>query len=192
MLPEQAANWAYPQPDMGDEEMAFCLVTGLLGRFYLSGYLNKMTPAQLDLVRHAVIAAKSMRGVIRTALPFWPLGMPEWDAPTVVLGLSDGGTRLISVWDRAGTGGEIVVPIPDLRGGQEVQVSTVFPTSLSAWGTRWDGERGTLGVFNPGKAPAARVFRLELAGQRARNAGSSRVWDGGVLVRTGQKVRSQR
>ena len=37
MLPEQAASWAYPQPEMSDEEAAFCLVTGLLGRFYLSG-----------------------------------------------------------------------------------------------------------------------------------------------------------
>ena len=28
MLPEQAANWAYPQPDMTDEQIAFTLCTG--------------------------------------------------------------------------------------------------------------------------------------------------------------------
>src|SRR5699024_12300749 len=42
MLPEQAANWAYPQPGMTREEVAFCLVTGLLGRFFLSGHLNEL------------------------------------------------------------------------------------------------------------------------------------------------------
>ena len=27
--PSRPANWAYPQPEMNDEEIAFCLVTGL-------------------------------------------------------------------------------------------------------------------------------------------------------------------
>ena len=37
ILPEQAANWAYPQPQMTDEEIAFTMCTGLAGRLYLSG-----------------------------------------------------------------------------------------------------------------------------------------------------------
>ena len=37
MLPEMAASWAYPQPEMTQEESSFTLVTGLAGRFYLSG-----------------------------------------------------------------------------------------------------------------------------------------------------------
>jgi alpha-galactosidase len=37
MTPEQAANWAYPQPEFTDDEIAFTLCTGLLGRLYLSG-----------------------------------------------------------------------------------------------------------------------------------------------------------
>ena len=32
MLPEQAGNWAYPQAWMGDEEIAYTMVTGLSGR----------------------------------------------------------------------------------------------------------------------------------------------------------------
>ena len=54
MLPEQAASWAYPQPEMTDEEVAFCLVTGLLGRFYVSGHLNHMDDARRALVAEAV------------------------------------------------------------------------------------------------------------------------------------------
>ena len=68
LLPEQAASWAYPQPEMSDEEIAFCLVTGLLGRFYLSGYLNKMTTSQLRLVSEAVVAAKALRGDLITSV----------------------------------------------------------------------------------------------------------------------------
>src|SRR5919202_1233446 len=37
VLPEQAASWAYPQPDMSPEEIAFTLCTGLAGRAFLSG-----------------------------------------------------------------------------------------------------------------------------------------------------------
>ena len=51
MLPEQAGNWAYPQAWMSDEEIAFTMVTGLSGRLYLSGFLDRMAPAQLELVQ---------------------------------------------------------------------------------------------------------------------------------------------
>jgi alpha-galactosidase len=32
ILPEQAGNWAYPQPDMTDEEIIFAMAAGLAGR----------------------------------------------------------------------------------------------------------------------------------------------------------------
>ena len=41
ILPEQAGNWAYPQPSMSHEEIAFTMVTGLSGRLYLSGFLDR-------------------------------------------------------------------------------------------------------------------------------------------------------
>ena len=84
LLPEQAANWAYPQPEMSDEEVAFCLVTGLLGRFYVSGYLNRMNERQRGMVAAAVRAAKSLRPSIVGAHPYWPSGLPGWTDAWVI------------------------------------------------------------------------------------------------------------
>ncbi|MGR9902786.1 hypothetical protein ACUOGF_23015, partial [Escherichia coli] len=69
ILPEQAASWAYPQPEMDAEESAFCLVTGLLGRFYVSGHLNLMTRAQRHRVAEAITVAKELRAEIAGSHP---------------------------------------------------------------------------------------------------------------------------
>lgn len=51
VLPEQAGNWAYPQPSMSQEEIAFTMVTGLSGRLYLSGRIDAMDEHQADRCR---------------------------------------------------------------------------------------------------------------------------------------------
>lgn len=159
MLPEQAASWAYPQPEMNDEEIAFCLVTGLLGRFYLSGYLNNMTDPQRQRVRAAVDTAKSLREHISTSTPVWPLGLPRWDDTWVALGLRSDGTDLVSVW-RRGPSNATVLHLPHLA-GEDVEVETIFPADLAPWATTWDKAAGTLNVHVSDTAGvAARTLRL--------------------------------
>ncbi|MCM6763826.1 alpha-galactosidase [Rathayibacter sp. ZW T2_19] len=160
LLPEQAASWAYPQADMDDEEIAFCLVTGLLGRYYLSGYLNRMSEPQLALVHEAVAAAKSLRAAISSATPRWPLGLPGWTDDAIALALRTDGEHLVSVWRRAGSE-DIVLHLPELT-GRDVAVSVVFPATLAAWGTEWDPATGRLTVRPTGSGPSARTFRLSL------------------------------
>jgi alpha-galactosidase len=78
MLPEQAGNWAYPQEWMSDEEIAFTMVTGLSGRLYLSGFLDRMAPAQLELIREATGLFKEVRGRHRQGcarVASWPARM---------------------------------------------------------------------------------------------------------------------
>jgi alpha-galactosidase len=157
MLPEQAASWAYPQPEMSDEEVAFCLVTGLLGRFYLSGYLNRMTQGQRALVREAVDAAKQLRCAITRSTPFWPTGLPNGDG-AVSLGLADGETLYASVWSRGGSD-PIRLELPSFRGG-DVIVETVFPRELEEWTTQWNGEEGVLTVRAVDAETSARTFRI--------------------------------
>lgn len=161
LLPEQAASWAYPQPEMDDEQIAFCLVTGLLGRFYLSGYLNTMTPPQLALVHEAVRAAKDLRHDLVTATPSWPLGLPGWTDGVVALALAlepDDPSTLVSLWVREDTP-EVVLPFPALR-GRQVRAEVVFPVHLPPWPTSWDPGRAELTVRPTGPAPTARTFRL--------------------------------
>ena len=186
LLPEQAASWAYPQPGMSDEEVAFCLVTGLLGRFYVSGYLNRMTPGQLAQVSEAVAVAKGLRAEITAGHPTWPLGLPGWTDPWVALGLRGERGDLVSVWRRPGVGtagagadgadapGSAVLHLPHLA-GRDLAVETVFPTALPAWRTDWDAATGTLTVHADDAPVAARTLRLVPGAHRPVEAPASPV-----------------
>ncbi|GFJ95913.1 hypothetical protein Prum_095550 [Phytohabitans rumicis] len=101
VLPEQSASWAYPQPDMTDEQIAYAMCTGMLGRLYLSGRLDQMDAGQLDSVRTAVRTHQSIRADLAGAVPLWPLGLPGWDDPWLALALRAGTSP---TWRRGGAG----------------------------------------------------------------------------------------
>ena len=61
---------------MTAEEIVFTLCTGLAGRFYLSGRLDGMSPAQLAMVAEAVALAAADAPWLHHAEPRWPLGLP--------------------------------------------------------------------------------------------------------------------
>lgn len=158
LLPEQAASWAYPQPGMTAEEAAFCLVTGLLGRFYVSGHLNRMDQDRRALVAEAIATAKTLRTAVANGRPHWPAGLPGWTDPWTALALRGEEDDLVSVWRRGGP------PATELRfphlAGADVAVTTVFPTGLPEWGTSWDADTGTLTVRADDADTAARTLRL--------------------------------
>lgn len=158
ILPEQAASWAYPQPEMDAEESAFCLVTGLLGRFYVSGHLNRMDAAQRERVADAIAVAKTLREEIGASHPHWPLGLPRWDDPWIALGLRGDRGDLVSVWHR-GDQDAVSLSFPHLV-GDDVEVTAVFPRDLPAWHTEWDATTGTLHVRGVDTRFAARTLRL--------------------------------
>lgn len=159
ILPEQAASWAYPQPEMSPEESAFTLVTGLAGRFYLSGHLNRMDASQLALVRDAVHAARSLRPGLVESFPSWPLGLPGWDDRWIASALHTPEHVVLSLWDRGEGTDEAVLHFPALA-GSELDVATVFPRSLPNWESRWNAGTGTLTVRSTVAAPTARMLVL--------------------------------
>lgn len=150
ILPEQCGNWAYPEAGMTDEETAFTLVTGLSGRLYLSGFLDRLRPSQTALVRRAVSVHKRLRELLPRAVPFWPLGLPDWDAPVVCLGLDSGDGGLLAVWDRRAEAS--VIEVPGIARAAEV-----FPQTLEPWGAE-TGEGGLRLHTVPG--PSARLFTI--------------------------------
>ena len=79
VLPEQSASWAYPQPDMSDEQIAYTMCTGLLGRLYLSGRLDGMDEGQRDSVRAAVDVYKSIRSEVARAVAAVAVGSAGLD-----------------------------------------------------------------------------------------------------------------
>ena len=160
MLPEQAANWAFPQPGMAAEEIAFTLATGLSGRFYLSGHLDRMDADELGLVGEAVAVAKRLRTLLPASVPRWPIGRPGWEDEWVALALDADDRLLLTVWAR-GASGPARLPFPALR-GRPVRVQTLFPQRLPAWPVEWDPADAVLRIFPPNAgATGARLFQLD-------------------------------
>jgi alpha-galactosidase len=155
--PEQGAVWAYPQPEHTDTEIAFTLGSALLGRIHLSGRLDRMTERQLDLVRDAIRTYKTIRPDLRTAVPFWLLGLPGWTDEWIALGLRAPveGATYVSVWRRGGEP-ERTVPVGHLTGTDGVRVEVLHPTDSVA-SARWTGPG--LQVRLP-ETPSAVLLRL--------------------------------
>ena len=159
--PEQGAVWAYPQPDFTDAEIAFTLGSALLGRIHLSGHLDRMTPSQLGLVRDAVTVYKSLRGDLRTSVPFWPLGLPGWTDEWVALGLRApvAGATYLTVWRRGGGVAELLLPVPHLAGLGDVRVEVLQPSTAAPGAGRaeWKGKGVRVRL---GEAPAVLLVRI--------------------------------
>ena len=156
IVPEQAANWAYPQPDMTDEEIVFTLCTGLAGRLYLSGRLHEMTPAQAALVAGGVELAKRWTARLVESVPFWPLGLPTWTEPLVASGLRADDESLVVVWWR---GDEATTLDLDLPAGT---VDIAYGPPDDGWHVSRDGD-GPVHVRIPA-GPQARVLRVRHSG----------------------------
>ncbi len=159
MLPEQAANWAYPAADMSLEKTAFTLANGVLGRLYLSGFLHLLSTDQKALVSEAVRVHKDLRSFIRTATPSWPLGLAQRDEPWQALALRDRTQTVLTLWHQDGAATDVRVSLPSLR-GRDVHVEVLFPAGAPAWGIAWSSEDGVLEMTAADASLAARVLRL--------------------------------
>jgi alpha-galactosidase len=173
MTPEQAGIWSYPQPGMGQQEIAFTLCGALLGRIHLSGHIDKMSSEERELVARAVAVYKEIRPCFATALPFWPLGLPRWTASWVAFGLRTAARSYVLVWRRGalaagpgpGPGTEaspadppgMSLPLPHLR-GLAATAEVLFPGEEGARAS-WDATSGDLAVAFP-QAPSACLIRL--------------------------------
>ena len=177
VTPEQAAVWAYPQPDFSQDEIAFTLTGALSGRVHLSGFLDRMSPEQLALVRAGICVYKAVRSEIPDSLPFWPLGLPSWDDTWIASGLRGPTATLLTLWrrepaDDAGGGlphsrhthgaddGTRTLTIPHLR-GTPVRPTVLHPGTCDATAA-WDPAAGQLTVSLP--RPGTAVL-LRLSGE---------------------------
>jgi alpha-galactosidase len=154
---EQAGNWAYPQSEWTDEQIAFTLVTGLSGRLYLSGNIDRLDDEQFTIVREATANYPEIIAHHEQATPLWPLGLPGWNDDVVALASATDDETYLFVWNRGAEGA--TVPLPQFA-GQRALVETVFPTMLTAWGTEWSASKGELQIDFGGTSEAARVLRI--------------------------------
>jgi alpha-galactosidase len=160
VLPEQSASWAYPQPEMPDEHLAYAMCTGMLGRLYLSGRLDAMRADQLQSVRDAVGVFRDIRADLARAVPLWPLGLPGWSDPWLSLALRAGDVTYLAVWRREGAGEATALALDHLR-GRQIAIDVLYPRHLPAWNCEWAPETGSLTVTPTRPDPySARIFRI--------------------------------
>jgi len=156
VAPEQAAVWAYPQPDWDNDQIAFTLCTAMLGRVHLSGHVDRMSAAQLQLVAEAISTYKRIRPDLATALPFWPLGLPGWVDKWVALGMRAPSASYVVVWHRGGPA-TMALPVAHLRATHAV-AEILYPV-LGGGVADWNSSTGELTVRLP-RAPSACLVRL--------------------------------
>ncbi|AZS42898.1 Bifunctional alpha-galactosidase/sucrose kinase AgaSK [Microbacterium oleivorans] len=159
MLPEQAANWAYPAADMTLEKTAFTLATGVLGRFCLSGFLDRLDARQSELTAEAVRVHKELRPFIRTATPSWPLGLDQREEPWQALAFRGDTETLLTLWRQEGAPSTVRIPLPALAGA-ELDIETIFPVTAPGWELTWSAADAVLDVVATDPALAARVVRF--------------------------------
>ncbi|CAM4287147.1 glycoside hydrolase family 36 protein [Paenibacillus tarimensis] len=159
LTPEQSAIWSYPLREGDDEEVIFNMVNALLLRIHQSGHLAELSPRRRALVKEALDYYKTIRGDIREALPFWPLGMPKPQDDWISLGLRRADRMYIAVWRTGGSASEVSLPLPQLS-GRELNVRCAYPEG-GICGLQWDAAEGILKIELPG-APAARLIEARL------------------------------
>jgi alpha-galactosidase len=159
VLPEQAAHWAYPQSSMSDEEIAFTMCTGLAGRLYQSGLIDRMSPDQRALVAAGVAAHKATRGELARSTPRFPTGLPSWDSEWITVAFDTGADTLVLAWRQQHASPEVTLELPHL-GSADVTVTQVYPPTETL--PEWSAVRTPTGLTlkTGDTVAAARMLRL--------------------------------
>lgn len=129
----------------------------MLGRLYLSGFINRMNPSRLALVKDAVTLHRAVLDEQGHVMPWWPDDLPSFNGPWLAYGLrhderisgalfpdvahiigEQGHREFLAVWRRGGVNSMY------LHLGEGAHITQVFPDPT-----------------HPGHAPHARPWSIE-------------------------------
>ena len=179
IAPEKAGIWSYPYPLMLEEhnlpitketfagmedgeETVFNMVSGMCGSLYLSGRIDCADEKNKNLIRESIQTYKEYRDKIKTAVPYYPLGLKNMhDGGFQALGLKyDEGCRmLLAVWKEGTEEDTVSIPLPGLDSSG--CVSVLYPKEDKK--VRFSVEKECLIVHFPGgKTNMARLFTVKL------------------------------
>jgi alpha-galactosidase len=159
ILPEQAGNWSYPQSTMSDEMIAFNMCTGLAGRLYQAGLLDRMTPQQLALVAAGVQTHKDTRNLLSHSTVRFPTGVPSWDDDWITVAFCGTGESYLIAWRQEHAAREVTLELPHLT-GVDVEVTQIYPPVEAL--AEWTAVRTNTGLTLKASeaTAAARMLRL--------------------------------
>ena len=153
VTPEQAGMWVYPYED-DREHIIYNMVNGLLLRPYVSGNERKMSKENLELMREGIDLYKQIRGEIKEAEPFFPLGFANVKDPVLAYGLKGEHNIYLAVFTPHAEKAEIPLDFAD----NVESVHVIYPKEENC---RYSLENGMLKVDMPRKT-CGRLFKFVL------------------------------
>ena len=126
LIPEQAAVWAYPLKEDSSERVAWNMVNPMLQRIHLSGETAWLSDESFALVKEAVACYKSIRREIPQAIPFYPLGIPQYTDGWHCSAYRYPHCVRVSVWRLDGKNGTLSIPLDNVG-----EVKLLYPLSAA-------------------------------------------------------------
>lgn len=160
LCPEQSAIWSYPLTEGDREEVVFNMVNAMLLRIHQSGHLVYISDERKALVKEALDCYKDIRGDIKTAVPFWCLGLSEFSDPWVSLGLKCENKLYLALWRRNSEKSGIVLDLAKYTDGRGGEAKLIYP-SFGECEFEYNSELSRLTVNMP-REYSARLFEIEL------------------------------
>lgn len=152
VTPEQAAIWSYPLRDDDEQAVIFNQVSAMLLRIHQSGHLAELSGQGFRQVQDAIRYYKTLRQQLKTALPFWPLGLSSFTDEWVALGMqAEDGKVWLAVWRREGDQASCELPLTGLKG----KIVQGYPSTVQH-ATAWDND--VLTVTMPPRSAA--IFEI--------------------------------
>ena len=111
VLPEQAAIWSYPVADESINVTAINMINSMLLRMHLSGEVMNLSDEQKALVIKGIEKYKEIRKYIPEMIPFYPLGLPEFNGEWQCAGYKNKEKMFIAVWRMDSAQDEIKIPV---------------------------------------------------------------------------------
>ncbi|WP_130837507.1 glycoside hydrolase family 36 protein [Lachnoclostridium sp. Marseille-P6806] len=154
VTPEQAGMWVYPYENE-EEHVIYNMINGILLRPYMSGMVWKFGEHTMDLLREGISVYKRIRGDIRKAVPFWPVGFNNIRDSVLVYGVKTEDVAYLSVF----TPKTDTAEIPLHFDGKIIdKVEVIYPSRVNC---EFELKDGVLSVKMP-QMTAARLFRVTL------------------------------
>jgi alpha-galactosidase len=107
VLPEQLAIWSYPLASADADAASFNMVSAMMFRIHQSGNLGNLKPEAFQQVKNGLqIYKEQIRHHTRSAVPYYPLGLPDITDPIspISLGMRSSGSDYLAVWRLRGEG----------------------------------------------------------------------------------------
>ncbi len=158
VTPEQSAIWSYPLTEGDKEEVVFNMVNALLLRVHQSGHLANISEDRRSLVKEALDYYKKIRGDIKVALPFWPIGLSKFSDNWISLGLKTDKKVYLAVWRKNSSEDFLKIPI-DFLAGKNVDVKCGYP-NYKECDFIWNEFNNTLSLKLPNQF-SARIFEFD-------------------------------